>query len=392
MTPKDRASVVGTINRIMSAEERLSAAEEERERSLTVDLVPMPGIEGDGEETTEHYRACESCGVAVAVDTLVNGTDNRGKVKPAHWAPTEAPRINVHAFDKEKGQAPRGLPGSGFAFLGFSRCENCRRLAHLAAVSAVDPDSTSRLHALEAMRMMGAEVPAVPYDPTKGAMAQEWVHPALVRDLARIGLHARFSRRYGPVMSAEADEETHGGKREPQTCSRTPWSHIPADDDLRDQFRAALGAHMMRMSGPREHPCPTEGCAMCGLGSIPAPYDAEPWTAVRYTRAGLGQVGRGPRRQDGQAAESMRVIEHGHLCPVCWRACLEVAEDRGGRPEPSYTAMERAVMRATGTLGKYERNPYEVQISGLRGWATMPDGKRSPSKEPWAHLDLTRLA
>jgi hypothetical protein len=108
---------------------------------------------------------------------------------------------------------------------------------------------------------------------------------------------------------------------------------------------------------PHRVPCPTGGCAWCGVGTVLAKRSAKPWRP-HSVREGVHTTG--------------------HLCPTCER----IRADGG--------SMRSAVLGVIDPDRLLRRRmPGEPDVQGVRGWATAGDGR--PNEAPWAHLDLLGL-
>jgi hypothetical protein len=196
--------------------------------------------------------------------------------------------------------------------------------------------------AFHALAVMGAK-PAEAYT-ADGLLS-------LLDRLSVPGASASWYRRFAPVWQDEAARDT---------ATAEPWLHVGTE--LRTEIRRQYLDHLADRMPPRAVPCPTGGCAWCGIGSVIAKRSAKPWTPHKIMPTGLG----------GHDAQTRNV----HLCPGC-----ESATD---------APMQTAVLDLIDPGREMRKHvPYEPELRGVRGWAV--SGRIRPNTEPWAHLDLDGL-
>jgi hypothetical protein len=184
--------------------------------------------------------------------------------------------------------------------------------------------------------------------------AEAYTHDGLLSLLDRLsvpGAAASWYRRFAPIWQVDAARDT---------AAAEPWLHVGTE--LRAEIRRQYLDHLADRMPPRAVPCPTGGCAWCGIGSVSAKRSARPWTPHNNLPTGLG----------GHDPHTRNV----HLCPSC-----ESARD---------APMQTAVLDLIDPGREMRKHvPYEPDLRGVRGWAV--SGRIRPNAEPWAHLDLDSL-
>lgn len=271
-------------------------------------------------------RSCESCGVAT----------------PAALGPV----IVVHSLGRA-GDPP--VPGSArdYPRVTLSRCPACAARRGVAVdIAASHRRLAGRYGSVLASRLRAALDAQVALRPSVPPILprNEAQVVAMLDHLAPAGTFAQFASRYAPVTLRQA---------RPTEASLRPWSHLT--DATRDTLRAAsagfLAEKVAASQPPVVLPCPSGGCAYCGLASAAVP-------ALLALRDGTRWVWTPSRT--------------GHLCPPCQAATAWV-----GSVGP--TAMERALRVH---LGIRQHTPYPEPIEGLLAWS---ETGAPPSAEAWSH-------
>jgi len=210
-------------------------------------------------------------------------------------------------------------------------CVHCRTIADTAtAIVTAHPglvrllgsvatwQTTTALYALDAL---GRRLPAIDIAPERLG--------SLVRHLAAPGAATTYSRRFSPVMLADASTKHSARER---------WSAVPAD--VMDECRRG-GADWMADGRPmRALPHPGRlRCKWCGTATVPGRRVSEVW--------------------------------FGDLCATC-----HAVQESGGT---SYDALWQAIDPDWAIRRRRADVP---DIDGVRPFSQMPGG----DGEPWSHL------
>lgn len=266
-----------------------------------------------------------------------------------------APGAEAVAFDVlGRADAVQGVVATRAQYT-FAECERCaEREARAASVLAAHPGIVRAIggHEVAQHRLVGAlcGLAVLEVEPPEHPTAEAVV--SLLERLSTAGTLSAFSRLFSPVWREGTTTDT---------ASTEPWLHVSLE--LRAELRRQYANHRADQLPARPVPCPSGGCAWCGVGTVYAKRTARAWVAHSIAPASLG--GNGPALLDR------------HLCPTC-----EAIRADGG------VMLDSLLMAVDPDRAMRSRRPFDPELRGVRGWAVTG---RKPNREPWQHTDRDGL-